>query len=133
MVRLAGQGALIDLEVIALDEHTIGRQKVSYRPFQARTRGYGFMGLSHLCFSPPFPGDVLSSEKVLGNSLLSASSFEGYHPHVSTALMEQGQWLYSEVVGEDLLRGYEASVSTVVSQTPFLSLLQPLCTNLRPS
>jgi hypothetical protein len=29
MVRLASQGALIDLEVIALDEHAVGRQQVS--------------------------------------------------------------------------------------------------------
>lgn len=76
MVRLSSQGTLIDLEVIALDEHPIGRQKVSYRPFQARVRGYAFMGPPHLCFFPPFPGEVLSSGKDLGSSLLSASSFE---------------------------------------------------------
>lgn len=42
--------------------------------------------------------------------------------------MEQGQWLYCGIVGEDLLRGYEVSVVTVVSQTPFLPLLTaPMC------
>jgi hypothetical protein len=70
MVRLAGQGALIDLEVIALDEHTIGRQKISYMPSQARIRGYGFMGPPHLCFFPPFPGEVLSSGELSSFSLL---------------------------------------------------------------
>lgn len=42
--------------------------------------------------------------------------------------MEQGQWLYPRVVGEDLLRCYEVSVVTVVSQTPLLPLLTvPMC------